>query len=55
MKNVIVVNDLHSNLLSVTRLMNSGCEVAFSEDKVSVTDSLTRKPIFYGQRKENLY
>lgn len=52
MKDVIVVDDLHSNLLSVTRLTNNRCNVVFSNNQVSVIDGSTGETIFLVEGKE---
>lgn len=54
-ENVLVVNDLHSNLLSLTKLIDNNLTVNFLNNKVLVIDNVTHNILFTGYRRGNLY
>jgi hypothetical protein len=55
LSNVLLVDSLKYNLLSVTQLCDLGYKCIFTSDGVEVTSMDEREQIFKGFRNENLY
>ncbi|MCR2848021.1 hypothetical protein KN825_15825, partial [Weizmannia coagulans] len=54
-ENVLLVDGLKHNLLSISQLCDKGYEVVFNKLKCSILDPKDGKTIFVGHRNVNVY
>lgn len=54
-KNVLLVDNLKHNLLSISQLCDKGFRVVFESLKCSIENASTNEVIFVGERKDNVY
>ena len=54
-KNVLLVENLKYNLLSISQLCDKGYKVCFESNACHVINSITNKIIYIGKRHENVY
>ncbi|XP_062104243.1 uncharacterized protein LOC133815415 [Humulus lupulus] len=54
-KNVLLVDNLKHNLLSISQLCDKDFRVVFESSKCSIENASTNEVIFVGERKDNVY
>ena len=54
-ENVLLVDGLKHNLISISQLCDIGYKVLFDKKECTIFDSTTNKIIFTGNRKHNVY
>ena len=54
-KNVLLVDNLTHNLLSISQLCDKDFRVVFESSKCSIENASTNEVIFVGERKDNVY
>ena len=54
-EDVLLIENLNYNLLSVSQLCDKGFKVVFETSKCSIIDSFSGKTIFNGSRFENIF
>ena len=54
-KNVLLVDNLKHNLLSISQLCDKGFRVIFESLKCSIENASTNEVIFVGERKDSVY
>ena len=55
MKQVLLVDRLKHNLLSISQLCDEGNIITFEHDKCIIKSSETKKTRFFAQRRKNIY
>ena len=54
-ENVLLVDSLKHNLLSISQLCDKGYRVIFEPSKCLIEDTCSKEIIFEGERKDNVY
>ena len=54
-ENILLVNNLKYNLLSISQLRNKGYRVVFESSKCLIEDACSKEVIFIINRKDNVY
>ena len=54
-KNVLLIDGLKHNLISISQLCDKGYKVTFDKRECTIIDAITRKILFIGHRKSNVY
>ena len=54
-ENVLLVDGLKHNLISISQLCDKGYKVIFDKKVCTIIDTITKKVLFIGNRKNNVY